>query len=315
VITVVAVLGGLALFAYALHRAGVDEIVGGVRRVGWGLLPILALAGARFLLRAQCWRLCMPPASRLSLRQAFAGFLAGDAVGNVTPLGMVASEPTKVFLTRHRLATREAIASLAVDNLVYAASVATVVALGVVVMLVTVPLPFEWRETALGSLVGLAVAVLVVLRLLQGTWSKTSGARPPWRDRLASLRQSVLQFSAGHPGRLWTVYGLHLIFHSLAVFEVYLTLRWLQGSGSVTLGQAVVFEALNRVVTVLFKFVPFRVGVDEALSGALAPVLSVQPAAGVTLAVLRKARNLFWTGVGLLFIASPAQGAPATDRP
>lgn len=314
-ITVAAALGGVALFAYALHRAGVDEILDGVRRVGWGLLPILALAGARFLLRAQCWRLCMPPASRLSLRQAFVAFLAGDAVGNVTPLGMAASEPAKVLLTRHRLATREAVASLTVDNLVYAASVATVVALGVVVMLVTVPLPFAWRETAVIALAGLAVAAVVALWLLRGTWSDASGPRPPWRDRLASLRQSVLHFSAGHPGRLWTVYGLHLVFHSVAVLEVYLTLGWLHDGGSTTLGQAIVFEALNRVVTVLFKFVPFRVGVDEALSGALAPVLSVLPAAGVTLAVLRKARNLFWTGVGLLFIASPGQGAPATDRP
>lgn len=314
-LTVAAALGGVALFAYALRRAGVGEIVDGVRRVGWGLLPILALAGVRFLLRAQCWRLCMPADSRLPFRQAFAAFLAGDAVGNVTPLGLVASEPAKVLLTRHRLATRESVASLAVDNLVYTASVATVVALGVVVVLLTVPLAFEWREAAVVSLVGMAAAAVGALWLLRGTWSDTRGRRPPWRERLASLRQSVLQFSAGHPERLGIVFLLHLTFHAVAVLEVFLTLRWLLGDGSVTLGQAVVFEALNRVVTVLFKFVPFRVGVDEALSGALAPLLSVQPAAGVTLAVVRKARNLFWTGVGLLLIAYPAREAPATDRP
>jgi hypothetical protein len=52
-------------------------------------------------------------------------------------------------------------------------------------------------------------------------------------------------------------------------------------------------------VTVAFKFVPFRIGIDEALSGALAPVLAVNPAAGVALAVVRKVRNLIWSGVGL----------------
>ena len=52
------------------------------------------------------------------------------------------------------------------------------------------------------------------------------------------------------------------------MLEVFLTLRWLLGDRSPTLAQAIVFEALNRVVTVAFKFVPFRVGVDEALSGA-----------------------------------------------
>ena len=56
------------------------------------------------------------------------------------------------------------------------------------------------------------------------------------------------------------------------MLEVFLTLRWLLGDRSPTLEQAIVFEALNRVVTVVFKFVPFRVGIDEALSGGLAPV-------------------------------------------
>jgi len=80
------------------------------------------------------------------------------------------------------------------------------------------------------------------------------------------------------------------------------------GDQSPTLAQAVVFEALNRVVTVAFKFVPFRVGVDEALTGAAAPMLAVNPAAAVALAVVRKVRNLFWSLVGLLIIAAhPAE--------
>jgi uncharacterized membrane protein YbhN (UPF0104 family) len=70
-----------------VRSAGVTEILDGIRRIGWGLLVILALGGLRFALRAAGWRLCMPPATRLSLKQAFAAFLAGDAVGNVTPLG------------------------------------------------------------------------------------------------------------------------------------------------------------------------------------------------------------------------------------
>jgi hypothetical protein len=234
----------------------------------------------------------------------------------VTPLGMAASEPAKVFLTRRRLATRESVASLAIDNLVYAASVATVVVLGVALVLVTVPLPPRWREAAIAALVGMAAAGAVGLRLLLGTWSEAkSGQRPPWRERLARIRRSILQFSAVHPGRLGVVFGLHMTFHTLAVLEVFLTLRWLVGDGSVTVSQAVVFEALNRVVTVAFKFVPFRIGVDEALSGALAGLLSVQPVTGVTLAVVRKIRNLFWTGIGLSLIAVPVREAPVTDRP
>ena len=314
-LTAGAALGGAVLFVYAVRRAGVAEIVDGIRKVGWGLVPILAIAGARFLIRACSWRLCMTPEMRLPLGQTFRAFLAGDAVGNITPLGVAASEPTKFFLTRHRLATHEAIASLAIDNLFYAASIVAVLIFSVIVMLLTVPLPLEWREGAAVALLVAAVAVAVAVRLLRGTW-RGDGQRPAWRETLASLRRSVLSFAATQPGRPLQVFLLDLSFHALAIIEVFMTLRWLLGDRSPTFSQAIVFEALNRVVTVAFKFVPFRVGIDEALSGALAPMLAVQPAAGVTLAVVRKVRNLFWTGVGLALIAGrPDRAAPATGLP
>jgi hypothetical protein len=315
IFTVLAALGGLILFGYAVRRAGVAEILDGIRQVGWGLLPILGLAGARFFIRASAWRLCMPPHGRLPIGQAFTAFVAGDAIGNLTPLGMVASEPTKVFLTRHRLATRESVASLATDNLLYAASIAAMVALGVVVVLATVPLSLAWRDGAVAVLVAGLIGAAITLRLMRGTWREESGARPRWRETLADLRRAVLAFSTEQRGRLAQVFLLDLTFHVLAVFEIFLTLRWLLGDRSPTLAQAIVFEALNRIVTVAFKFVPFRVGIDEALSGGLAPIMAVQPVAGVTLAVVRKVRNLVWTGIGLAFIAAhPAHAEPGTDR-
>jgi hypothetical protein len=311
VITAVAAAGGLALFTYSVRDVGTDEILSGIRRVGWGLVPILALAGLRFVLRAEAWRLCTPVNSRLTLRQAFVAFLAGDALGNVTPLGLIASEPAKVFLTRNHLATSESVASLAIDNLVYALSVVTMIAAGVVVMLLTVPLPFEVQEWSFALLIGLAVigaASLRIFRPRQGTAPSGTSLLA----RLLRLRQAVRDFSAGNPSRLWRAFAFDVLFHGVAVLEAYLTLEWLLGDASPTFAEAVMFESLNRVVTVVFKFVPLRVGVDEALSGAFAPLLGLAAASGVALAVIRKVRSLFWMGLGLLFIAfSHAQPAPA----
>jgi hypothetical protein len=308
-----AALAGLALFAYAVRRAGVGEIIDGIQRVGWGLLAVLALAGLRFLIRAECWRWCLPPGTSFPLPRAAAAFLAGDAVGNVTPLGLLASEPTKVLLTRHHLATREAVSSLAVENLVYAASVIAVIAIGLVVAGATVPMPRTWLAMILVSLTVLTVGTVVVLRAMRGTWDPHRGARPLWRERLAAVREEVLRFSGGYPRRLWRVFTLDLAFHALAVLEVFLTLRWVLGDQSPTVVQAIVFEALNRVITVVFKFVPFRVGIDEASAAALAPILAVNPAAGVALAVVRKIRNLCWAGIGLVLVAlHPAEADAAT---
>jgi hypothetical protein len=93
-----------------------------------------------------------------------------------------------------------------------------------------------------------------------------------------------------------------MLFHAVAVAEAYVTLRWLLGTAAATITAAVLFELVNRVVTVLFKFVPFRVGVDEAASGGVAPLLALNPAVGVSVAVIRKVRSLFWAGCGLAII-------------
>lgn len=307
-------LGGLALFAWVVRRTGPADILDGIQRVGWGLAVILTLAGLRLAVRAAAWRLCMAPGAMLTFGRAFSAFLAGDTAGTITPFGILASEPTKVLLTRHHLATRDSIASLAVENLLYAGSVLSMVAVGLVVMLVTVPLSAAWRWSIAGALVSMAAAVPIAWRLMRGTWDERRGARSPWRERVAAARLAVIGFAVEHPGRLWRAFGFDAVFHLLAVVEVFLTLRWLLGdppspgfggaSLRPTLAQAVVFESLNRVIIVAFKFVPFRIGVDEILTGAVAPILSVNPAAGVTLAVVRKVRGLFWAGLGLAVIAA-----------
>jgi hypothetical protein len=314
VLSAVAGAGGLALFAYAIAQVKPAEILAGVGRVGWGLLIILALGGVRFLLRTASWRLCMPPRSRVPFRQAFQAFLAGDAIGNVTPLGLVASEPTKVFLMRHDLVTSQSVASLAVDNIVYGASILLMVLLGLFVLLATEAMPFEWSEAAMVIIVLLVIAGGIAARLLlRGAWDDDRGERPRWRQKLAGVRQSVLAFSAGHPSRVWRVFGLHLAFHAVAALEVFVTLGWLMQSPP-TWAQALIFSALDRATTVVFKFVPLRTGIDEASSGALAPVLGIMPAVGVTLAVVRKVRNLVWALVGMLIIAAhPAREVPARD--
>ncbi len=314
VVPIAAALVGLLLFTYAIRSVGWSTVVDAVRSVGWWMLAILALSGVRFVLRAAAWRLCMPAHSQFSLAQAFAAFLSGDAVGNVTPLGLFASEPTKVLLIRHRLATREAVSSLAVDVMIYSTSAVTMIAVGLALLLVSVELSLGQREVFLAVIGVLAASVLFVLRMLGGSPRTEGVERPGWRGRLDSLRASVTAFSAGHPARLWQIFGLDLLFQAVAVAEVYLTLVLLLPTDPPTVVEAIIFGALDRFVVIAFKFVPLRLGIDEWLSGVMARILTLPLAVGVSLALVRKVRSLFWIGVGLALIAAhPSQAAPATD--
>jgi hypothetical protein len=182
---------------------------------------------------------------------------------------------------------------------------------GLLIVLATVPLAWGLRWGLVAGIVTIIAIVFGVRQLLGRRADAAARGRSRWREQLERLRLAVAEFSNTRKDRLWRTFGLDALFHACAVLEVFLTLRWLLGDQSPTLTQAVAFEALNRVVTVAFKFVPFRIGVDEALTGAAAPFLAVDPAAAVALAVVRKVRNLFWSFVGLAIIAAhPAEASP-----
>ena len=63
---------------------------------------VVLLGGLRFALRAIAWMLCLEPPHRLPFPDAFGAVVAGDALGNLMPLGPIVSEPTKAAFVRRR---------------------------------------------------------------------------------------------------------------------------------------------------------------------------------------------------------------------
>src|SRR4051794_40604115 len=111
---IVTTIGGVILLASVVYWVGVHAIAADVRQVGWGLLAIIALGGLRFLLRAIAWRLCLEPPHTLTIRDAFAAVICGDAIGNLTPLGPLVGEPAKAAFVRRRVALGPAVTALAI---------------------------------------------------------------------------------------------------------------------------------------------------------------------------------------------------------
>jgi hypothetical protein len=94
------------------------------------------------------------------------------------------------------------------------------------------------------------------------------------------------------------------LFHVAAVLEVFLVMRLLPAGRPITLLDAFVLETAGRLIVVAFKFVPYRLGVDEAGTALVARALALDPAVGVTLALVRRLRVLFWNAIGLVLLAS-----------
>jgi hypothetical protein len=316
------------LFVWSVRAAGAGAVLDGVRRVGPWFVVICLLGGLRYLARATAWRMCLDDPRQLPIAAAFSASLAGDALGNVTPFGALVSEPSKVMFVRRRLGTGTAIAAVTIENLLYSGTVVLVFVCGTAAMLLSFDVPPAIRRAAyaaLGVAVGLAVFATVVLvrRIRVGSAVLAVLARLPlFRDAVIARRPDmqaigdhVFGFVARHPRRLAPIIALESAYHAAGVLEIWLTVTLIMAAplGLVT---AFVLEFVNRAITIAFQFVPMWLGVDEAGTGLMATGLHLGAPVGVGLALVRKARILVWTALGLgLAFASQVMGGGSANPP
>ncbi len=312
VITLIATALGLALLAWQIDKIGVAAILDGLRRLGpTGLALILGASLVRQVLRALAWTILMD--ASIPLASALAATISGDAIGNLTPLSLLVSEPAKAMYVRAHIPPPRALAALAAENFFYSLSVAVAVLLGVAVLFLAFPVP-DWMQTASLVLVtGMAAVLVAALWLIakepavvSSTLSRIlriGGAKaPPYVriiDKIRELEVSSYGFVRSRPGRLLAVVGCEVGFHIFSVLETWITLVFL---GFHSLALAFVLDTVQRVINVVFRVVPLKIGVDEVGSGLTSAALGFGSPLGVTMGVIRKIRVLIWAGTGLLIL-------------
>jgi hypothetical protein len=249
---------------------------------------------------------------RLGFIDAFNTMLVADAVGNVTPLGLLASEPTKILMVRSKLSTSASIASVTIENAAYTLSVLVVLLTGTWLFSQRASLPPALEQAAeivvFGALAAGAATLWAarsrpkILSRLGPLLAILSGRTEAPADKLRDVETQIYDAAHWPFARLGHIAIWEGLFHVFAVAEVWLVLRTIPGGGDTTLQDAFLMESAGRFVMVAFKFIPFRLGVDEAGAGLVAQVLGIPPATGVTLALVRRLRIVVLNAVGLLVL-------------
>ena len=312
-----AFLVGLALLVYVINRVGLQPLFDALLRIGFGFFAILGLSGLRHVLRTIAMRAAVPPEHRrISFRNAFAARLGGEAISFLTFTGPLLGEATKVALLRKRVPLTYGVPALVVDNLLYNLSVVFFVLSGACVMLLIYPLPTPVYAVLL------FIASVAALGIIAAGWAaKRRVMLLTWAiDRLGELRLSpkvilkrrqhvyhleskVYDFYKHHPGAFFGMIACDLLSHATSVIEVFVALRFLGFHPLVS--QAYIIESLTKVINFAFAFVPGTIGVYEGGTEViLQKGLGFTPAAGLALALVRKAAIVVWTSIGLLVLTS-----------
>jgi hypothetical protein len=245
----------------------------------------------------------------------------GDALGNIIPFVSAAvSEPSKAVFVKDRVPLMVGLSALAIENIFYALTVAIFIFAGTTTLLLTFSLPKGLRYASIGALITTLVIVPLAYLVIRGQARFLSGALRflenrhvapkligKLKPRAQSLEDRVYGFYANSRRSFLSIFLLDMCFHLAGVLEVFITLSFISPVAP-TLVQAFILESVNRIINVAFKFIPLRAGVDEGGTGQVSKVLGFARGIGVTLAIVRKGRDIFWSAIGLLLIWKKGHG-------
>lgn len=306
---------GVGLFVYFVYTVGLAEVFAGIANIGFGGFAIILLIYLlKLSVRAIAWSLTVYEPYKLDFKDTLPAVIIGEALGSIIPLGILISGSAKAFVVRRKVPLVVGLSSIATENLFYSLVTGLFICFGAFAFLQQFRLEPSWIyliDFIIGFIIFcIFVGVLMVVR--QWHWASSICEwlynRGILRNILDSGRLQVRLFEnliygfyRKYPRRFFPLCLLQILFHLLGILEVWFILtRILQKFPAFS--TAFFLETMNRLITVVFKLIPFLVGVDEAGAEIIVKTLSVGVGIGVTIAIIRKGRTLFWAAVGMILI-------------
>ena len=313
---VVLTLFGIGLFVYLVYAIGIHEIVDGIERFGFlGFAVILTNYFVRICARAFAWKLSVHEPYELGMKDTVPAVVIGEALSSTIPLGLLISGTSKAIAVRKQIPLVAGLSSVATENLFYSFVTGLFLILGAAVLLVEFAV-----DSSVGFTLYVLIAVLSFLVVLGVTMVIRQWHFASWlcewvyrrgfltrllengRHEVRRFEDLIYGFYRRHPHRFTPICLLQVAYHLLGIAEVWIILNRISNTMP-SFTTSFLLESVSRLVTILFKLIPFVIGVDEAGAQFVGQAVALAAGLGVTLAIIRKGRILFWTAIGWILIA------------
>lgn len=310
-------LGGAGLFVALVIQIGPGAVVSSFAELSWRLLVLLwcpfvlittfDTLGWKFAFR----RDGVPPFRALLLAR-----LAGESINATTPTASMGGEAVKAWLLRPQVSLAQSLPSVIVAKTTITIAQALFLLVGIAVVGPTLPSDspllrvMEWLLAL--EVVGVGGFVLVQVagglggcgRILQrlslfGTEEHSQA--------LARMDHVLARFYRDEPTRLGLSILSHFLGWAFSALETWAILYALGAPVSPT--TAVVIEAFGTGVRFASFMVPAHLGALEGGHVATFVALGLSAPLGLTFSLVRRVRELAWTGLGFVVLA--ALGSPA----
>lgn len=308
-------LFGIGLFIYLIYSVGLTDILTGIENIGFlGFFAIIVIYFFRLLARATAWKLSVYEPYKLEVRDTLPAVIIGESLSALIPLGILISGSAKAVAVKNRVPLVVGFSSVATENLFYSLVTGLFVVAGALTFLRTFDLPNNWILTLdvliVSILIFIVIGIIVVIRqwhfaseFCEWLYKKNigRGLLETGRHHVRLFENLIYGFYRQYPRRFLPIFLCQVAFHSLGILEIWFILSRISDVLP-DFHTAFLLESINRLILIVFKLIPFVIGIDEAGAQFVTETLALGAGIGVTMAIIRKGRVLFWTAIGLLII-------------
>ncbi len=311
-----AALLGLGLLGFLFWKIGIAEVGQHLYHIGW-LAPLVLIPQSLVaLLDARGWGCTMvgsASARQLSIIQLSFTRLAGEAINNLTPTANMGGEAVKVYLLRQYGVTSDVgAASVVAAKTALTVSQVAFIVIGLPFFLYRLDIGYHawWIFSAVFVLAYGFVMILVrwqrrgIVEKFVGwlqrrfpRWSRLAH----WQERAKQIDAHLFHLYDGDAKDFIAASLYHFLGWAVGAVEVYVffTLIGTQASWM----DALIIETMIQPITAAALIIPGALGVREAGGVFLCRLLGIGEGAGLTLMILKRAREAVYNLIGLIILA------------
>jgi uncharacterized protein (TIRG00374 family) len=314
---------GIGVLAYLLHRLGVEEVFQQLALVGWGWVFIIGQEIVPILANTAGWHYAFAaPHRSVPFWELFRMRQAGDGFNYLIPTAMVGGDLLRINLLRQKLSISLGAASVTIAKFTQILGQVLFIALGLALAAPFAPLRPDLLPWLWGFLLVWFVFMLaILLALWRGMFSRITRLLLLWLphrlgrylpvDKIAELDGYIASFLQGNQREFWASTGLFALAWALGAVEVYLIFHFL--GLPIDLPTAVTVETLSVFIDGVLFFVPGKLGTQEGGKVLIFMSLGLSPVSGLAFGRIRRIREIFWAGVGMVFLTTFQPSKAAED--
>jgi uncharacterized protein (TIRG00374 family) len=310
---------GCAIFFILIYKVGPSTIYHQLIVLKWKVLLLLLPFSLVFVLDTLGWKYAFTN-SKISFKDLFLIRIAGESLNWIIPSANFAGEPMKAyFLKKHNVPMVEGMASVVISKTILIISQIIFVMIGVAFLLFELNISGSRMISSMAIiLLGIPIIMFIIFAQRQGLFAFLLKLLRLFKikiryveereEKLLELDKNIYQFYRHNKKRAFYSFVYCFLGYIAGLIETFMILYFL--NVPVDTVSIYIIESLATVAKGITSFIPGSVGGQEG--GIVAIFVSLKLGAGValTFGILRRFRELVWTGAGL-FVLSKLEWAIA----